>query len=212
MARLNVVFDFGAVLFTWEPHKLVRDVFASIVHTDEQAVAVAKAIFGHPDWHAFDAGRVSQLEVTQRTHARTGLALPALTAMIDSIGQRLMPIASSVNVLRDLSKRRSAGEDIGLYFLSNMPEPYARVLELTHEFLSWFDDGIFSGDVKLIKPDVAIYQLATQRFGLQGRTVFIDDLEANIDTSQAHGWHGVHLPAPHLLPELLGDKLSTFPT
>jgi putative hydrolase of the HAD superfamily len=212
MARLNVVFDFGAVLFTWEPHKLVRDVFASIVHTDEQAVAVAKAIFSHPDWHAFDAGRVSQIEVTQRTHARTGLALPALTAMIDSIGQRLVPITSSVDVLRDLSKRRSGGEDIGLYFLSNMPEPYARVLESEHEFLSWFDDGIFSGDVKLIKPDAAIYELATQRFNLQGRTVFIDDLEANIDASQAHGWHGVHLSAPDLLPELLGEKLGSFPT
>ena len=212
MARLNVVFDFGAVLFTWQPHKLVREVFTSSVSNDAQAVALAKAIFSHPDWHAFDAGRVSQLEVTQRTHARTGLELSELTAMIDSIGQRLVPIASSVDVLRDLHARRSAGQDIGLYFLSNMPEPYARVLESTHEFLSWFDDGIFSGDVKLIKPDAAIYELAIQRFGLQGRTVFIDDLEANIDASQAHGWHGVHLPAPHLLPELLGKKLGSFTT
>jgi putative hydrolase of the HAD superfamily len=212
MARLNVVFDFGAVLFTWQPSVLVREVFASVVHTDAQAVAVAKDIFSHPDWQAFDAGRVSQQEVIQRTQARTGLALAQLTSMIDSIGQRLAPIASSLDVLRGLHAQRSAGQDIGLYFLSNMPEPYARVLESSHEFLSWFDDGIFSGDVKLIKPDAAIYALADQRFALRGNTVFVDDMQANIDACQAHGWHGVHLAQPHLLPELLGEKLSTFPT
>lgn len=212
MARLNVVFDFGAVMFTWQPSVLVREYFPEHVKSEAAAHALAQSMFSHPDWHAFDGGVVSMYTTIERIGQRTGLPMEPLRNLVSNIGTLLVPIASSVKVLHGLRERRKAGQDIGLYFLSNMPQPYARTLEASHEFLSWFDDGIFSCDVKLIKPDTAIYELATQRFGLQGHTVFIDDLQANIDASQAHGWHGVHLPQPHLLPELLGDKLSTFPT
>jgi putative hydrolase of the HAD superfamily len=208
MARLNVVFDFGAVLFTWEPRKLLAQIFPQHADTDAKAAVLATEVFSHPDWHAFDSGRMTQADVTQLTHLRTGLDLPTLAHMIDSIGARLQPIESSVAVLADLHARRQAGADVGLFFLSNMPEPYARVLERSHVFMDWFDDGIFSGDVQLIKPDAAIFELATQRFGLQGdRTLFIDDLQSNIDASITHGWQGVHLPAPGALSGLLRAKI-----
>lgn len=151
---------------------------------------------------------MTQADVTQLTHLRTGLDLPTLAHMIDGIGARLQPIESSVAVLAELHARQQAGADIGLFFLSNMPEPYARVLERSHVFMDWFDDGIFSGDVQLIKPEVAVFELATQRFGLQGdHKVFIDDLQSNIDASLIHGWQGVHLPAPEVLRSLLGAQI-----
>jgi putative hydrolase of the HAD superfamily len=208
MARLNLIFDFGAVLFTWEPRKLLAQIFPQRAGTDAQAAALASEVFSHPDWHAFDAGRMTQADVTQRTYLRTGLELPTLAQMIDGIGARLQPIQSSVALLADLRARQQAGADIGLFFLSNMPEPYARVLERNHAFMNWFDDGIFSGDVQLIKPEAAIFELATQRFGLQGdHTVFIDDLQSNIDASLIHGWQGVHLPVPGVLRSLLSAQI-----
>ena len=52
---------------------------------------------------------------------------------------------------------------------------------------------MFSGRVKLIKPDPAIFALAAQRFGLPPRAlVFIDDVPANVAAAQAAGWQGVH--------------------
>ena len=58
-----------------------------------------------------------------------------------------------------------------------MPAPYARTLERLHDFLGDFDGGIFSGDVLLIKPEPAIYQLLQTRYALEpAKTVFIDDL------------------------------------
>jgi putative hydrolase of the HAD superfamily len=209
MARLNVVFDFGAVIFAWEPHKLLVPVFPQHAGTPAQATALAKQVFSHADWQAFDAGLVSQAEVAQRTHQRTGLDLPTLTQMIDGIGRQLQPIASSVAVLSDLRARKQAGADIGLYFLSNMPAPYARVIERSHAFMDWFDDGIFSADVKLIKPDSAIFEQASQRFDLQGgRTVFVDDMQANVEASVAHGWHGLHLHTPGELHRLLHGQIA----
>ena len=80
-----------------------------------------------------------------------------------------------------------------MYFLSNMPMPYARVLEQRHAFLKNFDGGIFSGDVKLIKPDPAIYELLESRYLLDpGHTLFIDDLKSNVEAAKKRGWHGIH--------------------
>jgi putative hydrolase of the HAD superfamily len=111
-------------------------------------------------------------------------------------------------VLADLHALKQAGADIGLFYLSNMSAPYARVLERKHTFIDLFDDGIFSGDVQMIKPEAAIFELATQRFGLQGsNTVFIDDQQANINACIAHGWQGVHLTMPVELRGLLSAQI-----
>lgn len=210
MARLNLVFDFGAVVFSWEPRALVREIFPQHASTDAQAAQLAHSIFGHSDWHSFDAGKLSASEVAGRTHQRTALPLPVLSDLVGSIGQRLQPIADSVAVLDELRAQRDAGADIQLYYLSNMPAPYARVLEQQHDFMGWFDGGIFSGDVQLIKPDPRIFHLATQRFALQkdSQTIFIDDLQTNIDASIAHGWRGLHLPRAHELRGRLFNEIG----
>jgi putative hydrolase of the HAD superfamily len=209
MARLNIVFDFGAVLFGWEPSAIVREAFPAQTQTQWQADQLGRSIFSHADWQSFDAGSVSQAEVVARITQRTDLPLHAVRTMVEQIGHRLPPIADSVAVLRQLRERRDVGEDIGLYFLSNMPEPYARVLEAKHDFIGWFDDGIFSADIKLIKPDLAIYHYATQQFNLAGAdTVFIDDSLANIVAARSHGWRGVHLPQPHGLRSSLFDEIG----
>jgi putative hydrolase of the HAD superfamily len=210
MARLNIIFDFGAVIFGWEPSALVREVFPQHAKTDAQAMQLARSVFSHDDWHSFDAGKLSVQEIVERTHARTALPLQALADLVHSIGIRLPPIPESIKVLSELRAQRDAGADMKLFYLSNMPAPYARVLEKKHDFIGWFDDGIFSGDVKLIKPDPGIFRLATQRFGLpaHSQTIFIDDLQANIEASLAHGWRGVHLPNASMLRSKLFDEIG----
>ena len=118
-------------------------------------------------------------------------------------------IDTSIALLAELRTRRDAGEPIKLYFLSNMPVPYARELEQRHDFINWFDDGIFSGDVKLTKPDPAIYALASQQFGvIAADTIFVDDMQANIEASRQHGWRGVHLPDSDALRIKLFEEIA----
>jgi 2-haloacid dehalogenase len=56
-----------------------------------------------------------------------------------------------------------------------------------------FRDIIVSGDEKLMKPDPAIYALALERFALApGEAVFIDDVQANVDSAKANGFVAHH--------------------
>jgi putative hydrolase of the HAD superfamily len=204
---MNVVFDFGAVLVTWKPAQLLRQVFAAQAATDEAARALAHSVFAHPDWHAFDRGVLQAEPLIDQTAQRLQLPRDTLADLVHGIGERLTPMDGTLEVLRTLCQRRDAGDGVaGVYYLSNMPLPYARLLEQRYDFLRWFDGGIFSGDVKCIKPDPAIYTLLQSRHGLEPqRTVFIDDLLANVQTAQALGWHGIHFESAAQLQENLSQ-------
>ena len=209
---MNYVFDFGAVLFTWKPLDLVAEYFPALAPNPAQAGHLAHQVFGHADWHAFDRGSASMEETIDRTAARLGLEREALTLLVESIGDRLVPIADTVALLQRLHAQRQMPDAraVKLYFLSNMPAPYARSLERLHGFLADFDGGIFSGDVLLIKPEPAIYQLLQTRYALEpAKTVFVDDLLANVQAAQALGWHGIHFQtAAQLARELQSFDLS----
>lgn len=212
VASLNIVFDFGAVLFGWQPAHIVRQHLPGSAGDDASAQALGKAIFNHADWQAFDQGLISDQTVAHSITARLALPANQVQSMVALIGEQLPVIPTSLDVLRGLREQQGAGEPIRLFYLSNMPEPYARALERNHSFLEWFDDGIFSGDLKLVKPDPAIYATATQRFNLQGqRTIFIDDNLPNVRAAQAHGWHAVHLPSPEQLKSRLSDEIGRLP-
>lgn len=191
--RTNLVFDFGGVVFAWKPQAIVQAALPEHAPTPAAAQALAGGIFQHPDWHEFDRGAIAQTDVGGRAAERLGLPAEAVQALVESVPGHLTPMADTVRLLEALRQRRERDDDIRLYYLSNMPGPFARMLEARHAFLQWFDGGIFSADVQLIKPQAAIFRLLDERYGLAGtRTVFIDDLASNIAAARAHGWRGIH--------------------
>jgi putative hydrolase of the HAD superfamily len=189
---LNYVFDFGAVLVTWQPVNLLAECFPQQADSPAHAGHLAHEVFGHEDWKSYDRGALQMDEVIVRISTRLGLDAQRFGALVRSIGQRLVPLQDSIDWLATLKARRDAGEDVRLYFLSNMPVDYARVLEREHAFTGWFDGGIFSGDVGSVKPEAAIYQQLQNRHALQPQhTVFFDDLLGNVQAARALGWHAV---------------------
>jgi len=201
----NVVFDFGAVLFGWRPDLLVAEQFPERAATAQAASVLARDIFHHDDWQSFDRGVLELDHVIVRTALRLALPQQGMSDLMSGIGERLTPISDTLGLLSRLRHRREQAGDLRLLFLSNMPAPFARVLERRHDFLRWFDGGVFSGDVQLIKPDPAIYALLETRYGLEpARTVFVDDLAANVAVAQARGWRAIRFESaaqvePHLM-------------
>jgi putative hydrolase of the HAD superfamily len=180
---MKIVWDFGGVLFTWRPPELVK---RELPHRAAEAERWVREIFqGYEgDWAEFDRGTLEVPALVQRIVARTGLAPAEVQAVVDGVPRELQPIAESVALLRTL---RDAGH--AQVFLSNMPAPYADHLEAEHDFLRWFDDGLFSARVQAIKPEPGIFALAAERFGVPpAELLFFDDVRANVLAARAAGW------------------------
>jgi len=187
-----VVFDFGAVLFQWQPLALLQQTVPDLAPDEAAARRVAASFFESftpdSDWARFDLGLVEEAELAQRIAARTGTPEGRVRRVIDAIPGHLQPQADTVALLQRL---KGAGHR--LYYLSNMPRAYAEHLERHNTFIGDFLDGIFSARVGLMKPHRAIFELADERFALRAApTVFIDDHAGNIAAAQAHGWQAVH--------------------
>ncbi len=205
--RRTVVFDFGAVLFQWQPSRLLQGAVPEIANDEPSAQQLASAVFQSftpdSDWARFDLGLLAEPELAQRLAARTGHPVDAMRRIIEAVPAHLEAKQDTVAVFRAL---KAAGHR--MVFLSNMPRPYADLLEQLNPFVGEFDDGIFSGRVGLIKPWPAIFELADRRFGVSDRSsaLFIDDHAGNIDAARSHGWQGLRFEsAPQTHQALLSS-------
>lgn len=137
------------------------------------------------------AGVLSQWEpaaVVQRTLPQRAPDIATARQLTSDMPVALRPMPDTVALLRRL---RDAGQR--LYFLSNMPLPYAEHLERAHDFVGWFHDGVISARVRQIKPEREIFEIAALRFGARpSQLVFIDDVVANVHAARAAGWNAVH--------------------
>ncbi|MGY6708687.1 MAG: HAD family hydrolase [Rhizobiaceae bacterium] len=69
-----------------------------------------------------------------------------------------------------------------------------------------------SGEVRLLKPDRAIYELHAQSFDLDpAATLFIDDSEKNVEGARAAGWQAVHFKGAAQLRADLASSGITLP-
>jgi putative hydrolase of the HAD superfamily len=205
---LNIVFDFGAVLLHWQPAQLIEKHLPQYAANADAAAQLAHTLFHHNDWQSFDAGLLPLHEVSRRTAQRLGMPQDLLHAFFEPIGDNLRAIDESVQLVRELKALQQRGAPLGLYFLSNMPEPFSRSIERQHEFMPWFDGGIFSGDVKLIKPDAGIFKLLAEQQGLHSNPIlFIDDSLPNVQAAQALGWRTVHCQEPAAMVQAVWDEV-----
>lgn len=191
---MNVVFDFGGVLFRWEPQAFLTRLLPHRAATPEAAQSLTKDFFqGYGgEWGEFDRGRIDMDRLAERIAQRTGLQLDETRKVIAGVPDELQPIAASVALLKRLHANQRT-----LFYLSNMPEPYARHLEATHDFLTLFRHGVFSSRVNLCKPETAIFEHAQRSFNVDpAQTLFIDDHEPNIVAARAVGWQALHFQSP----------------
>ena len=191
---MTVVFDFAGVLFHWKPPALMARLLPHRA-TDEAAAQrlVADIFQGYEgDWGDFDRGTVEPGPLAERIARRTGRAVEDTQRVRDGVPGELPPIPGTVDLLRDLP---ATGRP--LYFLSNMPEPYAQHLEATHDFLRLFRGGVFSARAKLCKPEPEIFAHCADLFGFDpAQTLFFDDVAHNVAAAREAGWQAIQFLDP----------------
>lgn len=107
-----------------------------------------------------------------------------------------------------LEKLIAEGQDVTL--LTNFASDTFREAQKRFPFLAKTRGVTVSGDVRLIKPDVAIYESHVKSFDLDpASTIFIDDSLANVAGAKAAGWHAVHFTgADKLRADLAGYGIA----
>lgn len=180
-----VIFDIGNVLYGWDPQS-----FLSRQIPDDAArwrFIEDVDLFG---WHeTLDAGR-SYAEAA----ADLSTAFPAYAHLIEAWGQNFGemikdPVPGVHPIVRELH-----GRGVPLFAITNFSAEFWKPFhERERSFLALFRDIVVSGEVKMLKPDPAIFELSLERFGVEpGNALFIDDRLINIEAAAATGMH-VHL-------------------
>ena len=227
------VFDLGGVLVEWQPRAAVERLLKDIVATEAIVEAVMTCVFqGHQkdaDWLAFDAGLIDidilSRGISQRLKNASLRCLDKTSSMyldgldariapwIESIGDSLIPRQRELSWISDLHQRGEA-----IFFLSNMPAPFVTAIRKHNDLFDCFKGGIFSCDVGLIKPDLALFQLAKHAFCrfLRSDTrtdadfeiIFFDDVLVNVQAACRLGWHGIHYQGIDKAQASLGELLQ----
>ena len=196
------VFDFGGVLIDWNPYYLYRNFLGEDPDMTKrflQAVDFA-------DWNLEnDRGRSMKqgtTELAARFPEYRELILAYDKRYMETIGGANQPV---VEILRALKE-----QGYPLYGLSNWPADKFAIVRPTYPFFAWFDDIVVSGEVKLLKPDEAIFELLLERIGYPAQEcVFTDDQERNIAVARDLGFRAILFRSPEQLQEaLLGMGLN----
>jgi putative hydrolase of the HAD superfamily len=111
-----------------------------------------------------------------------GVALKAATYHISAL-----PFMCGMEEL--LSELKSLG--YRLFITSNMDSYHAAQMKDTPA-AKYFDGMIFSGDIKVGKPEEEFFRIACEKFATdREQTVFIDDLEDNVRGAAGFGIKGL---------------------
>lgn len=179
-----VIFDVGGVLIEWDPRHLYRQLFDG----DSAAMERFLAEVCTPAWNsAQDAGRPFAEAVASL--ARRFPERAALIAAYDARWEEMVPHAhdETIAIVRRL---KAAG--VPLYCLTNFSTEKFPLVRRRWDVFELFDGLVVSGEVGLIKPGAAIFEHLLERFRLRpADCVFVDDVEANVETARRLGMGGI---------------------
>jgi len=144
-------------------------------------------------WDLYEKSRLlyDRCDLTPREYW-SRFAEDAQTVLADATIERLqawdIEMWSSLepSMLRWAVSLKTHGYKTGL--LSNLHQKFARELRTNATWLGNFDCQIFSSEVRLAKPDPAIFQLCLHSLRVNAQDVlFVDDRQSNIDVARNEG-------------------------
>ena len=195
---MKFLFDLGGVFFDWNPRYFFKDIFLNSADLEYFLSSVC-----NDEWNIQqDAGRainVAEGELILKFpqyEEQIKLYYPNHRKMIKKV------FSGSFEVLHELKEKKYSS-----YVLSNWSAETFVGMTDDYPFLKYFDGLLISGEVKLVKPNPRIYELAMLRFNLLSKeTVFIDDKLENIRVAEKLGFNIIHL----VNPEDIGKKIKEF--
>jgi 2-haloacid dehalogenase len=175
-----VIFDVGNVLYGWDPDAfLVRQI------ADDAARLKFVEDVDLYAWHdSLDGGR-PYAEAAAELDEKFPQYAALIAAWSDRFGETISgPVPGVHEIVEALDAR-----GVPLFAITNFSADFWPPFAAKEgAFFARFRDIIVSGEVKLLKPDPAIYWLALDRFGLRpADALFVDDRAINVEAALAIG-------------------------
>jgi putative hydrolase of the HAD superfamily len=191
-----VIFDLGGVIMK---NGGPRD-FTSR-YPDHDPAMIAELIMGphhldtdHP-WHRVERGEITLAEcrsLTKQLLDDAGVVASTPPAKPASSGGAAFTFQLNDDMVQFIHDLKEAGRPIAI--LTNNVKEFREWWWPLMDFESIFDAIVDSHEVQMRKPNPEIYRLTMNRIGaIPERTVFLDDLHANVEAANAVGMHGVHV-------------------
>ena len=175
-----VIFDVGNTLYGWDPDSfLVRQI------VDDAARMRFVDEVGLWEWHdTLDGGRPfaeAAAELSEKFPEYAHL----IAAWGDRFGETITDPLPGVHALVEELDEKG----VPLFAITNFSADFWPPFhDQERDFFRRFRDIVVSGEVKLLKPDPAIYYLALDRFRLRPQdALFVDDRLINVEAAEAVG-------------------------
>lgn len=184
MSRVSdVVFDVGRVLIDFSYDRF----FEQLRGWGAQILDVAD-FSEKVDLVAYEHGEISSEQFLQRVNALLTEPQPE-ERLITAWNGLFSPVREMLQLAGTLKKHCGV---YGVYLLSNTSDLHWEYLLVAYGLDKICHDRLASYEVGVTKPDPEIFAAACGRFDLQPEiTVFIDDLEDNVNGAVKCGWQGV---------------------
>jgi len=181
----NLVFDLGNVLIEWNSEKILT----YFEPEKERRQVLRQAIFESGVWHQTDKGELSLKEACEEVLAQLDISYHSAVKNIFYHWYEVVYVYSG------LQERIRLWSDQGyrIYILSTTCEIFYHIekagLLPIYPLLSGY---ILSSEVGVVKPEAEIYQKLLKKYNLNPvESVFIDDIQANLDTAAELGFETI---------------------
>jgi putative hydrolase of the HAD superfamily len=203
LALRAVIFDYGRVL-TGPPDPVAYAQLERISGLSADRLDR----FYWKDRQAYDEGKLTGVEFWRRLVGEAGLRLrESAIAELNEWDARMWTRGDAAMLDWQLKiKQRGLLTAI----VSNMGDSVHEHMERELDWLGRFDVLVWSYQLRVAKPDPAIYRYALERLGTRPEeTLFLDDKKENVDTAAALGMKGlVFSTVERLRADLIALKLD----
>jgi putative hydrolase of the HAD superfamily len=194
-----VVFDYGHVLSLGQPQTDVEEMRRLLCDSFDEHYWALRA--------PYDRGDMQGLEYWTEVARRCDLAMtPQLCEQLVAVDTRSWSVPNRA-VLQLIEPLRQQGLRLGV--LSNMPPELRQGLTGKGTWMPEFDHETYSCDIRVIKPDPAIYQHCLAGLDVAAsKALFIDDRKENIDAAHEIGMQTIWATDSHSIARQIAEIFS----
>ncbi len=185
----NIIFDIGGVLVDYDWKTYLR----GFCFPPEKENAIANATFLSTAWSELDREALSIDEITAMMTASAPEYSADILTVFGGLHRTIGRRDYACGLIRSLKNR-----GFKVYYLSNYSSYTLNRTRGALDFLPLMDGGLFSYEVKQVKPEPEIFASLLARYPSirPEESVFFDDSAVNVEAAQKLGFHGIVFQNP----------------